>query len=160
MRIIRDRRVVEDDWIRIDNEQPLPPAGNIIVPLARWLADPASFDARPGGVGVSISGEDCVDELAPYIGRWPVIAIVFDAFNDGRGHSQARLLREKLSYRGELRAVGDIGRDQVFYLARCGVNAFELRPGVDPSEALKGFEDFSVMYQAAADEVSTVSRLR
>jgi len=160
LRIIKNRRVVDDEWIRIENEESIPDEGNVIVPLARWLANPVFFADRPGKAGVCVSAEDSVDELIPYIHLWPVIAIEFREFNDGRGHSQARLLREKLAYRGELRAVGDIRRDQVFYLARCGIDVFELRAGVEPGDVLRGFEDFTLTYQPAGDGVAPISHLR
>ena len=81
-----------------------------------------------------------------------MIAIDFPAFKDGRGFSQARLLRERYGYKGEIRAVGDVARDQMFFMARCGINAFEVKPGRSLEDALKAFNDFSVTYQPAADD--------
>ena len=75
------------------------------------------------------------------------VEVNFPKFGDGRGYSIARLLRERHGYRGELRAVGQVARDNLHFLERCGFDAFLLRDGEDPHEALRGFEDFSVSYQ-------------
>ena len=160
MQIIRNERVVVDEWIRLEREDPIPAGGNLIVPFDRWLAETDAFNNRCERVGVCVSVEDGIEELAPHIHRWPVIAIEFREFKDGRGHSLARLLRDKLEYRGELRAVGDIGRDQVFFLARCGFDAFELRPDTDPASVLPGFADFSLRYQHASDRAPAINQLR
>lgn len=106
--------------------------------------DPAALVARTGGR---------IDAL-------PLIAVRFPAFTDGRGYSIARLLRERHRYRGELRAMGDIGRDQLHYLARCGFDSFELREGEDPGAAQAALAEFSEAYQAAADEPVPLFRRR
>lgn len=87
--------------------------------------------------------------FADQLGRVTRVEVNFPKFGDGRGYSIGRLLRERHGYRGELRAVGHITRDLLFYLESCGFDAFELRPGADPQEALAGFEDFSEAYQAS-----------
>jgi uncharacterized protein (DUF934 family) len=84
----------------------------------------------------------------------------FPKFTDGRGYSTGRLLRERYGYRGELRAIGDIFRDQLLYLSRCGFDAFVLRPGEDPQAALAAFGDFSEAYQAAVDRPLPLFRRR
>jgi len=92
------------------------------------------------------------DEPAAFADRLGTAARVevnFPKFGDGRGYSIGRLLRERYGYRGELRAVGHITRDLLFYLESCGFDAFELRPGEDPQQALAGFDDFSEAYQAS-----------
>jgi uncharacterized protein (DUF934 family) len=87
--------------------------------------------------------------FADQLGRVARVEVNFPKFGDGRGYSIGRLLRERHGYRGELRAVGHITRDLLFYLESCGFDAFELRPGEDAQEALAGFEDFSEAYQAS-----------
>ena len=93
-------------------------------------------------------------------GSLKVIAIEFRTFNDGRGYSTARLLRERYGWRGELRAVGDVLRDQIFYLARCGFDAFELQDGQDVDAVLAAFNDFSERYQASVDQPLPLFRRR
>ena len=88
--------------------------------------------------------------LAEQLPRLKVIAVNFPKYGDGRGYSIGRLLRERYGYRGELRAVGTVARDHLQQLARCGFDAFQLRDGEDPQEALRGLDDFSVAYQASA----------
>jgi uncharacterized protein (DUF934 family) len=87
--------------------------------------------------------------FADQLGGAARVEVNFPKFGDGRGYSIGRLLRERYGYRGELRAVGHITRDLLFYLESCGFDAFELRPGEDPQEALAAFEDFSEAYQAS-----------
>jgi len=167
-RIIRDRRIVDDDWIRLDDAAPLPPAGKVLVSQARWLAERAALAAR-GDVGVVIAPTLDVYELRDDLPRLSLVAVPFGFIQpkpeggrtfDGRGYSQARLLREQLGYRGEIRAVGDVFRDAMFYMQRCGVNAFELPPGQDLEDALRAFGDFSLGYQGAADGQPPIFRRR
>jgi uncharacterized protein (DUF934 family) len=98
--------------------------------------------------------------LAPRIDRLALVEINFPAFTDGRGYSIARLLRERYGYRGELRAVGDVQRDQLFYLARCGFDSFLLREGEDPQQALRALSDFSDAYQASPEQPLPLFRRR
>ena len=91
-------------------------------------------------------------EIADDLSHLALVAIEFPKFTDGRGYTLARLLRERHGFTGEVRAVGQVLRDQLFYLARCGFNAFELAAGKDLDAALHGFRDFAAGYQAAADE--------
>jgi uncharacterized protein (DUF934 family) len=152
MEIIRNREIVEDHWIRIDDQQPLPASGDVIVSLARWLAEKDALLGREGKVGVYLGPDDEVDAIGPDAQRLPLIAISFPVFSDGRGYSQARLLRQRFGFAGELRAVGNVLQDQLFYMARCGINAYELTPGKSLQDALAAFGDFSVTYQPAADD--------
>jgi uncharacterized protein (DUF934 family) len=98
--------------------------------------------------------------LAGAVGRAGVIAVNFPKFGDGRGYSIARLLRERCGYKGELRAIGEVARDHLYAMAQCGFDAFELRAGEDPQEALKAFGDFSEQYQATAAEPAPLFRRR
>lgn len=103
------------------------------------------------------------DDPAAVAARLPGVACVevnFPLFTDGRGYSIARLLRERYGYEGELRAVGDVQRDQLFYLSRCGFDAFLLRDGEDPEEAIAALQDFSDAYQASAAQPMPLFRRR
>jgi uncharacterized protein (DUF934 family) len=111
------------------------------------LAQGAALEQR-GRVGVWLGPADDPALLAPYVDVLPVIAVDFPQFTDGRGYSTARLLRQKYGYQGELRAIGDILRDQLFYLQQCGFNAFAVRPGNDALNALESLDDYSDNYQA------------
>ena len=133
----------------------------VLIPLALWLEQPQERrDAVRGPFGVVLQGSDDPAALAAYLQRISVVAIQFARFNDGRGYSIARLLRQRYGYRGELRATGDVLRDQLFYLKRVGFDAFELRADQDVEAALGAFGDFSEAYQAAVDQPLPLFRRR
>jgi uncharacterized protein (DUF934 family) len=164
MRIIRDRRVVEDDWIVIPADaDALPASGKLIIPLERWLAQrdtltARTLDAEPLAVWLD-SHEDpaaLIDDLQ----RLALIAVNFPRFADGRGYSTAFLLRQRYGFKGELRAIGDVLRDQLFYLQRVGFNAFAVRTGKDIEDALKALDDLSETYQASSDQPVPLFRRR
>ena len=125
----------------------LPEATPVIVPLSLWLATRAALVAR-GDAGVWLAPADDPATLAPDVRRVPVIAVLFPVFTDGRGFSTARLLRERYGYAGELRAFGDVGRDQLYLLRQAGFDAFAFDAGRDADAALAGLGDFSDGYQA------------
>ena len=95
---------------------------------------------------------DSVKDIEGDLDKFELIAINFPTFNDGRGYSMAKLLRDRFGFKKELRAVGDVMRDQIFYLQRCGFNAYEVKAGRDINDAVKAFEDFTVKYQVSSDE--------
>lgn len=133
------------------------PAGPIIVPLALWLARRAELAPRlaAGELGVWLASFELVEDLAtsvPDINAFPVIALDFPKFVDGRGFSSAALLRSRYAYRNELRAIGDVLRDQLYFMKRCGFDAWVLRADRSASDALASFRDFSEPYQGAVDE--------
>jgi len=121
----------------------------VLVPLALWQAQRDALAAR-SGVGVWLAPDEDPAALAQDVTTLRVIAIDFPAFADGRGYSTARLLRERYGYTGELRAVGDIQRDQLAYLRQVGFDAFAVRDDKDAGDALAGLRDFSDGYQVTA----------
>jgi uncharacterized protein (DUF934 family) len=159
VQLIRNREIVQDAWLHLPDDAELPESGDVIVTLDRWKAQRAALINRKGGkLGVRLRSEQLASEVGPDCAHFAVIAIEFPNFRDGRCYSTARLLRERFEYRGEIRAVGDVLRDQLFYMARCGFTAFELKPGKDIEGALQAFDDFSVKYQPAADEALPLYR--
>ncbi len=155
--IIKNRTVVEDDWqlLRLEDGQNADhvavPAGKVIVPLAVWLSQRDALQAR-ADLGVWISADERPETLDGIVNRFPVIAVDFPKFTDGRGYSIAYNLRMRLGFTGELRAVGDVLRDQLFAMARVGFDAFAPRPDRSIHDALKGLTDFSDSYQASVDQ--------
>ncbi len=141
------RVVSHDPWTPVADDAPLPSTGDVLVSLER-LADVGEVTGR---LGVRVDGGTDPTALEPYLSRLGLIAIEVPKFTDGRAYSLARLLRDRHGYEGELRAVGDVLRDQVFYLWRCGFDSFELLPGKDPADAIAAFDDFSGTYQPAED---------
>ncbi len=147
-KLIRRDRVVDDDWVLLTGtpaDDEAAPERRVLVPLAAWLAARETLRTR-GDVGVWLAPDDDPAPLADDIAHLPVIAVAFPAFGDGRGFSIARLLRERYGFRGELRAIGDIFQDQLFFLAECGFDAFAVRNGLDPERERAGLEVFERVY--------------
>ncbi|OOV86909.1 DUF934 domain-containing protein [Oceanospirillum linum] len=150
-KIILNQAIVEDNWVKVDPEAELPVSGKVLLPYPLWLSgdfDAGAFEA----VAVWIPNDTVFDEQAEKLTGLPVIAIDFPAFTDGRGYTLARQLRERFNYNGELRAIGDVLQDQLFYMTRCGFNSFAVREDKSIEEALQGLKPFSGAYQAALDK--------
>jgi uncharacterized protein (DUF934 family) len=152
--IIKDKQVIQDDWtvLRLQEsdtaENVAIPSGKVILPLQVWQAQRSAFSGR----------NERPEALKDDIAAIPVIAVDFPKFADGRGYSIAYNLRARLGYQGELRAIGDVLRDQLFYMQRVGFNAFATRPDRNIRDALKGLTDFSEAYQASWDQKSPLFR--
>lgn len=158
-RIIKNGGIAEDNWQTLalgegDSPETVAlPAGEVLFPLAVWLARKDEIAARGGPFGLLLQPDERIEDIAGEIGRFAVIAVNFPKFVDGRGYSTAALLRQRHGYRGELRAVGDILHDQLFYLRRVGFDAFALRADKSADYALeRGFATFSESYQASTDQ--------
>jgi len=155
--IIKNKAVVSDDWtvLRLsENETPesvTVPSGKIIVPLKVWQAQRANLQSREE-LGVWLASNERPEELKGEVDKFNVIAVDFPKFADGRGYSIAYNLRARLGYVGELRAIGDVLRDQLFYMQRVGFDAFAPRPDKNIHDALKGLTDFSETYQISSDQ--------
>ncbi len=146
--LIKGQALVDDRWVLRRDASSLSDVASgapVIVPLALWLAHRDALSAR-GDVGVWLAPDDDPAALADDVGTLPVIAVEFPQFTDGRGYSIGRLLRDRYAYRGELRAVGDVLRDQLFALAECGFDAFAIRADRDAGDALRGFAAFTSVY--------------
>ncbi|HCI15112.1 MAG TPA: oxidoreductase [Gallionellaceae bacterium] len=161
--IIKNQNIVDDDWsvLRLnENDTPegvVVPSGKFIVPLKVWQAQRAQLQGR-AEIGVWLNSDERAEALQDDLERFVLIAVNFPKFADGRGYSIAHHLRVRLGYRGELRAIGDVLRDQLFYMRRVGFDAFEPRADKDIHEALKGLSDFSVCYQGSSDEALPLFR--
>lgn len=157
--IIVDGAIVQDTWQLINDDQ-VPEQGAVIVPLSVWLKQRDALRARAEPVGVWIAPDEEVEALAADVASLPLIAVDFPAFTDGRGFSTARLLKDRYAFTGELRAIGDVFKDTMFYLKRCGFTAFAVRADKNIHEALKGLNDFSEVYQGATDQPLPLFRRR
>ena len=161
--IIKNKIIVEDDWIVLRlSESDTPesvavPSGKVIVPLKVWQAQRDTLQQR-ADLGVWLASDQRAEDLQNDLGAFSLIAVDFPKFADGRSYSIAYHLRARLGYRGELRAIGDVLRDQLFYMQRVGFDAFVPRSDKDIHEALKGLSDFSLIYQASADEALPLFR--
>jgi len=144
--LIKDRALTEDRWTLVREAEAALPAGAAIIPLATWKTQRQALLAR-GDIGVWLAPADDPADLATDVAQLPLVAVDFPQFADGRGYSTARLLRQRYGFKGELRAIGDVQRDQLAYLVQCGFDAFAIRDGKDAREALAGLADFSDGYQ-------------
>ncbi len=154
--LIKERRIAADSWQLLKRgpagELPEVPArGDVVIPLALWLArrEELLSRAETGTLGVWLDANEGPEALASDVQRFPLIALNFPKFGDGRGYSIARLLRERYGFKGELRAIGDVLHDHLFFMAQCGFDAFALREDQDVQEALSVFTTFSEGYQTS-----------
>jgi uncharacterized protein (DUF934 family) len=146
--IIRRREIVVDE-LRYAGEE-LTPGAYKVQAAADWIANPAATDAP---AAVLLQAADEVEILVPHLHRLGWIVMEFAKTGEGRGYSQARILRQRYAFAGELRARGALGRDQLFLLARCGFDAFDLDPAEDLEAALSAFDSFTVAYQRASGAI-------
>jgi uncharacterized protein (DUF934 family) len=147
--LIKSGVVTEDHWTLLREPAAALPSSPVILSLATWLASRAELASR-ADVGVWLAPTEAPELLAADVAALPVIAVDFPRFADGRGYSIARLLRDRHGYGGELRAIGDIARDQLALLYQVGFDAFVLRDGKDAHDALASLRDFTDGYQMTA----------
>lgn len=141
-----------DTWVRFNGDAAaIAPDADVILPLDDWREYRQCWLSRAGKVGVSLGPSDDPAAIADDLRHLSLVVVEFPSFTDGRGYSTARLLRERHGWRGELRAAGDVLRDQLFALARVGFDSFALRDDQDPLACAAAFSDFSEVYQAAHD---------
>ncbi|GAA4085840.1 DUF934 domain-containing protein [Zhongshania borealis] len=157
-KIIKDLNVVEDSWQVWRDTENLPSTGGCIVPLALWQTHKDALQAL-GEIAVFLASDQSPKLLGADINRFALIAVDFPKFADGRGFSYGRELREQHGFTGELRAIGDFMRDQLFFLKRCGFNSFALESD-ELDEALASFNDFSDAYQPSIDQALPAFRRR
>jgi uncharacterized protein (DUF934 family) len=160
MPLIRNGRLAEDRYVRVLDDAPIPEGVPAIVPAARFLADAEEILRRDAPTGVEWPNNRKVEELEPYLGRLAVIVLAFPNFKDGRGYSQARLLRERYGFSGELRATGQILRDQFLFLVRAGFDALEVAKPGEAEAFAAALARYSVFYQEAGDDRVAAPRRR
>ncbi len=151
MPLVENGKIVEDRYVRVAADAPIPDRVPVIVPAKRFLAEADTLIGRDGSLGVLWPNDKRVAELKPWLGHLALIALEFPKFRDGRAYSQARLLREQFGFRGTLRATGDVLRDQFQFLVRAGFDSFEVKKPADAAAFAKSVARFSVVYQPGAD---------
>ena len=160
MPLVKAGRIVEDRFLRVLDDAPVPDGVAVILPAARLIADARDLVLRQGPTGVIWPNDRKIAELAPYLDWIALVALVFPSFRDGRAYSQARLLRERHEFRGELRATGQVLRDQLLFLQRAGFDAFELSKETDAAAVAEAVHRYSVFYQPTGDGRMTTLRAR
>ena len=151
MPLVKGGKIIDDLFVHVADGAELPPDGSVLVSAARFLENPEALFARAGKVGVIWPNSRDVDDLVPYLERLGVVALVFPTFRDGRAYSQARLLRERYLYGGELRATGQVLRDQFVFMLRAGFDAFEVKKQADAEAFMQTAKRYSVFYQPTGD---------
>jgi uncharacterized protein (DUF934 family) len=149
MPLVKDGKISDDAFVHVADDAEIPGDGAILVSAARFLEDPETLSRRQAGV-IWPNNRD-VDDLVPYLDRLAVVALVFPTFRDGRAYSQARLLRERYKYRGELRATGQVLRDQFLFMLRAGFDSFEVKKPADAAAFANTVRRYSVFYQPTGD---------
>ena len=157
-KVLRRRELIEDEWMSL-GEQPPAEGAAVIVPFARFREQAQTWRAWKGPLGVRLAPADKVEDLAPDVSRFALIAIEFTGPGEGRGYTQAKLLRRRYKFEGELRAVGHVKQDQLYLMSRCGIDSFALSPTEKPEEALATLQRFKVAYTPGAP-LASITRER
>jgi uncharacterized protein (DUF934 family) len=151
MPLVNGGKIADDSFVKLAVDTPLPEGGDILVPAERFVGEADALLKRTGKVGVIWPNNRDIAELVPYLGKIAVVALVFPTFRDGRAYSQARLLRERYGFKGELRATGQVLRDQFVFMLRAGFDAFEVRKDADAEAFTNTAKRYSVFYQPTGD---------
>ena len=151
MPLVKNARITTDPFVHVADGAELPVDGDILISAQRFLADPDTLLRRPGKTGVIWPNNRSVDDLVPHLCRLAAVALVFPIFRDGRAYSQARLLRERHGYDGELRATGQVLRDQFVFMLRAGFDAFDVKKQADAEAFAQTVQRYSVFYQPTGD---------
>ena len=160
MRFVRDGRPAEDSFQRIADDAPIPDDAPVLLSAARFLAEAAALTGRAAPVGVLWPNNKDVEDLAPHLGHVAVVALNFPSFRDGRAYSQARLLRQRYDYRGELRATGQVLRDQFLFMLRAGFTAFEIVKDADAEHFAEAVQRYTRFYQQSVDRRPVIAQQR
>jgi uncharacterized protein (DUF934 family) len=151
MPLVKDGKITADAFLHVADDAAIPADGAILVSAVRFLEQAEALSQRDGPIGVIWPNNRDVDELVPYLDRLAVVALVFPTFRDGRAYSQARLLRERHGFRRELRATGQVLRDQFVFMLRAGFSAFEVIKAGDAEAFVGTVKRYSVFYQPTGD---------
>jgi uncharacterized protein (DUF934 family) len=151
MQLVKNGKIAIDIFVHVPDGAELPGDGAVLVTATRLLEDAEALSTRSGEVGVIWPNNRDVDDLVPFLDRLAVVALVFPTFRDGRAYSQARLLRERHGYDGELRATGQVLRDQFVFMLRAGFDAFQVKKQADAEAFAVTANRYSVFYQPTGD---------
>jgi uncharacterized protein (DUF934 family) len=151
MQLVKDGKIIRDAFARVADDAEIPAEGAVLISAARFLENAEALARRTGPIGVIWPNNRDVEDLVPWLDRLAVVALLFPTFRDGRAYSQARLLRERYGYRGELRSTGQVLRDQFMFMLRAGFNAFEVKKDKDADAFVSTAKRYSVFYQPTGD---------
>lgn len=149
-----------NEWVRVADDAPLPDGAKAIVSLERWQAERDTLRQRNAAIGVSLKSDQSPLQLADDLDHLSLVALEFPKFTDGRAFSYARVLRDRLGYRGEIRAFGQVLRDQYLFMLRVGIDTIEPPTEKRVEGYAEALREFSVFYQPTNDDRETALRLR
>ena len=151
MPLVKQGKIAADTFVHVADDAELPGDGAVLISAARFLQDPEALSRRAGKTGVVWPNNLGLEDIVPYLDRLAAVALVFPTFRDGRAYSQARLLRERYGYARELRATGQVLRDQFVFMQRAGFDAFEVKKQIDAEAFAATVKRYSVFYQPTGD---------
>ena len=151
MALIRNGELVEDRWTWVDDRAALAGVSHQIVPLDLWQEQAETLRARGDPLGIQLASDQSPALIADDVAHFELVALEFPKFTDGRAYSYARLLRERYAFRGELRAIGNVLRDQFLFMARCGIDSFEVSDEQPIETWRAAIDEIAVFYQPTAD---------
>lgn len=160
MALIRDGRLAEDPWSNVADGAPLPAAGPVVIALTRWRDEREALIAGGRPLGIRLENDQPPALIGDDIGHFDLVVLDFPKFTDGRAYSQARTLRERYRFTGEIRATGQVLRDQLALMQRCGFDGFEIADEKAAESWAQVAGEISVRYQPAADGRAWASALR
>ncbi|MFQ5764931.1 MAG: DUF934 domain-containing protein [Rhodospirillales bacterium] len=160
MPLLKNGKLIDDPWTHVPDEVAIPASGPVIVGLKRWREERDQLIERGDPVGVRLQSDHAASDVADDLDHLGVVALAFPVFRDGRGFTLARRLRERYGYKGEIRAIGNVLRDQYLFMRRCGFDALEVRESETEEDWKKATEAFSVFYQPATDGAETAMSIR
>jgi len=156
MPLLKNGQIAADTWVRIDDDSNIADETAVVVSLQRWQAEAETLRKRNAPVAVALANDQSPDAIVQDLGVIDAVFLTFPAYTDGRAYSQARLLRQRHGYTGEIRATGNVLRDQYAFMQRCGFDAFEIADGFDLTGWGRSAQMMTESYQTAADGVQAV----
>ncbi|WP_119419360.1 DUF934 domain-containing protein [Desertibaculum subflavum] len=160
MPLVRDGKAVADGWTTVADDAALPADAPVIVSFARWRAERAVLEQRNAPLGLGLKNTDAVEEVGPEIHRFGLVALNFPKFSDGRAYSQARLLRERYGFKGDLRATGQVLPDQLIHMLRAGFDSFDTADARVLQQWSKSVAAYHAFYQPIGRLRPTLDNLR
>jgi uncharacterized protein (DUF934 family) len=154
--VINNHQVIDDEWVDLSNESnSFDSASKVIVSLDQLKNEFEQLKTKSQALAVTLSETDSVDDILPFLNDLQMVVLQFKVFADGRAFSQSKLLRDRHGYQGQIRAVGDVIRDQLSFMQRCGFSQFQLAESEDVNQAIHAFSDISNTYQPELVQAST-----
>jgi uncharacterized protein (DUF934 family) len=160
MPLLKDGKIVDDQWTAVADDAELPADRPVIVSLERWQKEKDTLAGRNAPLGVRLKSDQSPELIREHLDRFGLVALDFPVFKDGRAYSYARLLRERFGFKGELRAVGNVLRDQYMFMQRCGFDAYEVKDETAVAAWKQSMTEISVWYQPTADGRRTAMQIR